>query len=81
MASITIYRFNSYFYNMLKELVFYVIEQPAPTEEEDATADLYVISQLCDSEYPEEIYQDVLKQILPMADRTPYVIKKKLMFL
>lgn len=37
--------------------------------------------QLSDSEYPEEIYQDLVNQLLPMADRTPYVVKKKLIFL
>lgn len=45
------------------------------------TADLSVISQLCDSEYPEAIYKNLLETLLPMTDRTPYVVKKKLMFL
>ena len=37
--------------------------------------------QLCDSEYPEEIYQEILEKLLVMTDRTPYVVKKKLTFL
>lgn len=52
-----------------------------PQSGEDDTADQYVIIQLCGSEYPEEIYQDLVTQLLPMIDRTPYVIRKKLMFL
>lgn len=48
---------------------------------EGDTADLFVISQLCDSEYPEAIYKNLLETLLPMTDRTPYVVKKKLMFL
>lgn len=79
LASLNIYRFNSYFYKLLKDVLFYVIERPQSTS--DDTIDLSVTSQLCDSEYPEDIYQDLLEHLLPMVDSTPYVIKKKLMFL
>lgn len=40
-----------------------------------------VMMQLCDSEYPEDIYQNILERLLIMSDRTPYVVKKKLTFL
>ena len=40
-----------------------------------------VMQQLCDSEYPEDIYQELLAKILPMSDATMYVVKKKLTFL
>lgn len=78
LASITIYRFNEYFYKLLKEILIYVLEK---TQSNDGdTADIFVIAQLCDSEYPESIYKDLLQTLLPMTDRTPYVVKKKLMF-
>jgi len=79
LASITIYRFNHYFYKLLRELILFVLERPQSLEGD--AADQFVVVQLSDSEYPEEIYQDLLKQLLPMADRTPYVVKKKLIFL
>lgn len=37
--------------------------------------------QLSDSEYPEDIYQHLLEQLLPMSESTPYVVKKKLIFI
>lgn len=80
LASIAIYRFNDYFYQLLRDIIVYVMERPQSASDDDS-ADVYVITQLCDSEYPEEIYKDLLEQLLPMADRTPYVIKKKLLFL
>ena len=43
--------------------------------------DTVMINQMCDSEYPENIYKDLLDHILHMSDRTPFVIKKKLLFL
>lgn len=64
---------------MLRELILFVLERPQSLEND--SADQYVVSQLSDSEYPEDIYQDLLAQLLPMADRTPYVVKKKLIFL
>lgn len=79
LASITIFRFNNYFYKLLRELILFVLERPQSLEND--SADQYVVSQLSDSEYPEDIYQDLLTQLLPMADRTPYVVKKKLIFL
>lgn len=79
LASITIFRFNNYFYKLLRELILFVLERPQSLEND--SADQYVVSQLSDSEYPEDIYQDLLAQLLPMADRTPYVVKKKLIFL
>jgi hypothetical protein len=79
LASITIFRFNNYFYKLLRELILFVLERPQSLEND--AADQYVIVQLSDSEYPEEIYQDLLTELLPMADRTPYVVKKKLVFL
>lgn len=79
LASITIYRFNNYFYKLLRELIFFVLERPQSLEGD--AADQYVVVQLSDSEYPEEIYQDLVTQLLPMTDRTPYVVKKKLIFL
>ena len=79
LASITIYRFNNYFYKLLRELILFVLERPQSLEGD--AADQYVVVQLSDSEYPEEIYQDLVTQLLPMTDRTPYVVKKKLIFL
>lgn len=79
LASITIYRFNNYFYKLLRELILFVLERPQSLEGD--AADQYVVVQLSDSEYPEEIYRDLVEQLLPMADRTPYVVKKKLIFL
>lgn len=52
LASITIYRFNDYFYKLLKDLIVYVLERPAQTYDDGANADQLVISQLCGSEYP-----------------------------
>jgi hypothetical protein len=82
IASITIYRFNDYFFNLLKDLIVYVLERPAPAqgEEDAAAADQYVIAQLCGSEYPEDIYQQLLQVVVPMTDCTPYVVRKKLTF-
>ncbi len=51
LASITIYRFNEYFYKLLKEIIIYVMERPQSVADDDS-ADIFVITQLCDSEYP-----------------------------
>ena len=56
-----------------------MVERPQSIDDE--SSDIAVITQLCDSEYPEDIYQDILARLLPMTDRTSFVIKKKLMFL
>ena len=40
-----------------------------------------MVSQLCASEYPEEIYSDLLRYLLEMGDCTQYVIKKRLAFI
>ena len=47
LASINIFRFNSYFYSFLKNVLFYVIERPQSSI--DDTADLAVTTQLCES--------------------------------
>jgi hypothetical protein len=52
LASITIYRFNDYFYKLLKDLIVYVLERPAQAYDDGANADQLVINQLCGSEYP-----------------------------
>lgn len=50
LASITIYRFNNYFYKLLRELILFVLERPQSLEGD--AADSYVVVQLSDSEYP-----------------------------
>lgn len=50
LASITIYRFNNYFYKLLRELILFVLERPQSLEGD--AADQYVVIQLSDSEYP-----------------------------
>ena len=53
LSSITIYRFNSYFYSLLREFIVFVVERPMSMTADEDNADAYVIAQLCDSEYPE----------------------------
>lgn len=47
LASIAIFRFNDYFYKLLRSLILYVLERPQSLE--DDSSDQFVISQLCDS--------------------------------
>ena len=47
LASINIYRFNSYFYKLLSNLLFYVMERHQSTS--DDNSDMAVMVQLCDS--------------------------------
>ena len=63
---------------MLKNLLLYVIDRHQSTS--DDTSDMAVMLQLCDSEYPEDIYQELLELLIPMSDSTAYVVKKKLTF-
>lgn len=48
LASIAIFRFNDYFYKLLREIIIYVMERPQSAADDDS-ADIYVITQLCDS--------------------------------
>lgn len=47
LASITIFRFNYYFYKLLRELILFVLERPQSLEGD--AADQYVVVQLSDS--------------------------------
>ena len=48
LASISVYRYNDSFYEVLRDLIFYVIEKTP----EDGETDEEIILQLRDSEYP-----------------------------
>lgn len=49
LGSITVYRFNDTFYDVLKDLILYVVNKPVSGE---TTEDDEIINQLKDSEYP-----------------------------
>ena len=59
MSSITIYRFNSYFYTLLKQPLLFILKRPKVHEQDNS--DECVISQVCGSEYPEDIYHDLVE--------------------
>ena len=57
LSNITVYRFNDEFYRLFKDMMLYLINKPV----EEGSNDEEIVSQFKDSEYPQHIYDDLIK--------------------
>lgn len=77
LSNITVYRFNDEFYRLFKDMMLYLINKPV----EEGGYDEQIVSQFKDSEYPQHIYQDLVKELISMQGNTVSVVKKKLKYI
>lgn len=78
LSNITVYRFNDEFYTLFKEFMQYIVNKPLS---EQGGYDEEIVNQLKDSEYPQNIYNDLLVWLNNMEDNTVNVVKKKLKYI